>query len=401
MRGWFAVIALAAAGCGSGGTPDIIGLTDQVAIVGTELVVHVEGVDPDGDRLEYSVEADFKLDGAAASMSQTPDGQGVFRWTPMPADVGFHAFDFRVTDGESTQTVSIQIEVRATAAGIPVFREPRETGQVYDLGADPCVTVGVMIEDDDSSAVTITEVEPLIEGATLMTSGLTATWRWCPTSAQLAATNRYTLTLSADDGVNPPTIKPFVIVLGSGTVASTLIINEVDYDQISTDAAEYIEIYNASGTILSLAGLKVSLVNGATNVPYQTIDLGASGQLAIGQYLIIAGAGVTVPTSAKRVNPLWSSDQVQNGAPDGIAIIDDVTHTVIDALSYEGEVTAAMLPGFTQAVSLVEGSALAVTTADSNTATMALCRIPSGEDTNNAATDWTTCTTLSVGKKNL
>lgn len=400
MRGRFAAVVVLAA-CGGGGTPDIIGLTDQVAVVGVELVVEIEGVDPDGDRLSYSVEADLPLEGVA-SMSQTPDGNGVFRWTPLATDVGMHAFDFTASDGDNAETVSITIDVRATAGGIPVFRQPLGTGRVYDLGADPCVAVDIVIEDEDSAMVTLGEEEPLITGATLMQSaGLMGQWRWCPTTAQVNDTNRYTLTLSADDGSNPRTLKQYVIVLGGGTVASTLVINEVDYDNISTDTAEFIEIYNASGTILPLAGLKVSLVNGATGVPYQNIDLGTSGQLAIGQYLIIAGPNVTVPTSAKHVDPLWTSDKIQNGEPDGIAIIDDVTHTVVDALSYEGDVTNAMLPGFAAPTTLVEGSALPATTADSNTATLALCRLPSGEDTNNSATDWTTCTTLSVGKKNM
>ena len=393
-------IACALAGCSSGSAPDILGLTDTVAIVGQELILEIEGVDPDGDSLAYSVEADIKLDGAA-SVAQTPSGNGVFRWTPMAADAGSHVFDFNVSDGDHSTTVSIEIDVRESAAGIPVFEQPEGSGEVVDLAMDPCATFDILIADTDSTQVAITEEEPLIEGATLTTqSGLTAQWRWCPTAAQVAASNRYTLFLSANDGSNPKTVKEFVIVLGGATSGPTLIINEVDYDNISTDSAEFVELYNASGMILPLAGLKVVLVNGATNASYQTIDLGAAGQLAIGQYLIIAGSGVTVQNSAKKVNPLWTQDQVQNGAPDGIAIIDDVRHVIIDALSYEGDVTAAMLPGFTAPVSLVEGTPLAATVADSNTATISLCRIPSGKDSDQAAIDWRTCSALSVGKSN-
>lgn len=386
------------AACGGGGSPDIIGLTDQVAIVGQELVVMIEGVDPDGDNLAYTVEADVPLEGLA-SMATTPDGNGVFRWTPALSDAGLHVFDFNASDGSNTTTLSIQIDVRASAAGVPVFKTPMGSGEVVDLGADPCVTLAIAIEDDDPM-VTIAEVEPLIDGAMLtVMDGLTASWKWCPTTAQIAASNRYTLFLSADDGTNPKSQKEFVLVLG-GNTGPTLIINEIDYDNISTDTAEFVELYNASGAVLPLNGLKVVLVNGATNTVYQTIDLSSSGQLAIGQYLVIAGQSVIVQNSAKRIDPLWSQDQLQNGAPDGLAIIDDVTHTVIDALSYEGMITAATISGFNAPVSLVEGTALPATVTDSNTATMSLCRFPSGTDSNNAATDWTTCNTLTVARKN-
>jgi len=106
------------------------------------------------------------------------------------------------------------------------------------------------------------------------------------------------------------------------------------------------------------------------------------------------------PISAIKLDPLWTQDEIQNGAPDGIALVDDVSHVVIDALSYEGSITAATLPGFLMPVSLVEGTALDVAVADSNTVTRTLCRAPSQPDTNNAATDWTTCATRTIGTPN-
>jgi hypothetical protein len=95
-------------------------------------------------------------------------------------------------------------------------------------------------------------------------------------------------------------------------------------------------------------------------------------------------------------------DNVQNGAPDGIALVDTTgaTPTVIDALSYEGSITAAMLTGFPAPVSLVEGTALAATVADSNTTAASLCRAPNGQDTDDAATDWKLCTVPTPGAAN-
>lgn len=161
-----------------------------------------------------------------------------------------------------------------------------------------------------------------------------------------------------------------------------------------------IELFNASMQPVTLAGLKLVLVNGGSNTPYATIDLSASGSLATGQFLVIANAGVTANAQAKKLDPLWTQDELQNGAPDGIALIDDVAHTLIDAVSYEGAITAATLPGFAAPVSLVEGTALDATIADSNTVSGALCRHPSGQDTNNAAVDWRFCTIRTVGSAN-
>ena len=229
----------------------------------------------------------------------------------------------------------------------------------------------------------------MIDGAQLsVTGGLDATWQWCPTAAQIAAANRYTLTLSADDGENPKTIKDYVIVLGSGGTPH-VVLNEVDYDQLNTDSAEYLEIMNPSAATANLAGLRVVLVNGANNQQYDSIDLSPAGSLAAGDYLVIAGPNVSVPPSAKKLDPVWSTDQIQNGAPDGVAIVDPVTQTVIDALSYEGAITAATLADFTAPVSLVEGTP--TTAADTNTDGSSLCRLPDGHDTNDAATDWTLC----------
>jgi hypothetical protein len=398
VRLFACVVALAA--CAGGSAPEIHGLADQVATVGSELVVEIDGSDPDGGKLTYGVHADVSLQGRAM-ITQAPSGTGVFRWTPLAEDIGVHAFDFTASDGSNTTTVSISIEVRSAVGAAPIFRQPLGTGTAIDLAQQPCVMINILIEDQDSASVTIAEDAPLIAGTMLtIIDGTTATWEWCPTPAQAAAQNRYTLILSADDGENPKTIKNFVIVLNAATQGS-LVINEVDYDQVGTDTAEFIEIFNPSASPASLAGLQIVLVNGSTSATYDTIDLSPSGSLASGHYLVIAGPGVSVPGTATKLDPVWSQDQIQNGAPDGIVLIDSVTHTVLDAFSYEGSVTAVTILDFPGPVSLVEGTALDAALADSNTAARSMCRNPNGQDTNNAATDWTTCATLTPGSANV
>jgi hypothetical protein len=399
LRNFLVLTALA--GCGAGNAPDLRGLTDRVAAVGQELVIELDGTDADGDALEYGVRADISLDNHA-TMTKTPAGAGLFRWTPTASDVGVHTLDFTVSDGDNDTTVSISVDVRATSGGQPVFRQPLGSGRVVDLGATPCVMVDIVVEDSDSTDVTIAEAEPLIEGAMFnQIDGTTASWKWCPSPAQIAQTDRWTLSLSADDGENAKQLKNYVIVLGGRSMTGpALVINEVDYDNIGTDNAEYIELVNTSMQPATLAGLKLVLVNGGTGAAYSTIDLAGAGSLAAGQFLVVANAGVSANAQAKKLDPLWTQDEIQNGSPDGVALIDDVTHTLIDALAYEGAITAATLPGFPAPVSLVEGTALDAAIADSNTISGALCRMPSGQDTGDANTDWRFCTIRTVGSAN-
>lgn len=215
---------------------------------------------------------------------------------------------------------------------------------------------------------------------------------------QVSQTFTYTNT-----GANP--MSTLTATLGGSTAtamvtvntgADHLVINEVEYDQTGTDGTEYIEIYNPSGTAQSLTGLQVVLINGSGGLTYQTIDL--TGTLASNAYLVIAGAGVTVPTGVTKIDPGWTTNAIQNGAPDGIALINNTTHVLIDAISYEGSMTSVAISGFTANVSLVEMTATPA--ADLGTDASSLCRRPNGTDTDNASADWAVCTAGSPGAAN-
>jgi hypothetical protein len=187
--------------------------------------------------------------------------------------------------------------------------------------------------------------------------------------------------------------------------ASHLVINEVDYDQIGADNAEYIEIFNPTGAAISLTNVGLVLINGVNNQAYPSatsiIDLSPAGSIPAFGYLVIAGANIAVAAPALKLDPGWTSDAVQNGDKDGIALVDTAAGTLIDALSYEGGITAAEVPGIANPISLVEGStALSAGIADNNTAVGSLCRSPNGRDTDVANDDWVRCTTLSPGAAN-
>jgi hypothetical protein len=208
-----------AVACGPTQQPELDGLTDQIAQVGTELKIELDGTDKTGARLTYSYKAPDVTDIAGhAEITTTPAGTGVFRWTPLAADVGSHAFDFIASNGGASTTVTINITVKpAIGAGTaPIFRQPLGTGTTVDLSKTMCVDIDVVVEDQASANVKLAQEEPVIDGAKLTTiDGQSGKWHWCPTSAQQME-SRYTLTLSADDGTNPKTLKPYLIVLRNG-----------------------------------------------------------------------------------------------------------------------------------------------------------------------------------------
>ncbi len=165
---------------------------------------------------------------------------------------------------------------------------------------------------------------------------------------------------------------------------STLVINEIDYDQVGTDNGEFVEVFNAGSAPVDLADVAVVLVNGSDNREYQRVRL--SGTLAPGGYAVVANAGVMLPAGVARF--ALPDNTIQNGAPDGVALLRISTGRLIDALSYEGPITAGIFTGVTGTLSLVEGTVLPAATADSNTAPGSLARGPDGRDTDNAAMDW-------------
>ena len=160
--------------------------------------------------------------------------------------------------------------------------------------------------------------------------------------------------------------------------AGGLVVNEVDYDQVGTDGEGFVEIANRGGTDADLTGLALVLVDGGQSAEYDREAL--TGTLAPGGYLVVA------------VDP-------QNGAPDGIALVDTDGGALLDALSYEGPITGAVIGGATY--SLVEGTMLPADVADSNTVDGSLSRIPNGTDTNDAAADWRFTTTVTRGAANV
>jgi hypothetical protein len=157
-----------------------------------------------------------------------------------------------------------------------------------------------------------------------------------------------------------------------------LVVNEVDYDQVGTDGDGFVEIANVGDGAADLTGVALVFVDGADSTEYRREEL--TGTLEPGGYLVVA-------------------TDAQNGAPDGLALVDTAAPALLDALSYEGKIAEAVIDG--AMYDLVEGTALAESVADSNTVAGSLSRIPDGQDTDDASADWAFTTTLTPGAENI
>ena len=114
--------------------------------------------------------------------------------------------------------------------------------------------------------------------------------------------------------------------------AKTLVINEIDYDQPSTDTAEFIELKNVSGMPINLDLFSIVLVNGANQTTYNTIDL-PDVFLDPGEYYVICGDSANVSNCDLDVTP--DTNLIQNGAPDSVALMK--IGFLVDSVSYEGD----------------------------------------------------------------
>jgi DNA/RNA endonuclease G (NUC1) len=114
-----------------------------------------------------------------------------------------------------------------------------------------------------------------------------------------------------------------VALMFSVGAAAQVRINEIHYDNVGVDTGEAIEIEGPAGT--DITAYTLVLYNGNGGVVYNE-------EILIGTLPASCGSrGVFV------VN--YPTDGIQNGSPDGIALV-DLFGTVVDFVSYEGVVTA-------------------------------------------------------------
>lgn len=131
-------------------------------------------------------------------------------------------------------------------------------------------------------------------------------------------------------------------IVATATVSATLVltalpavgaaptapsISEIHYDNAGTDAGEFVEVHVPAGT--STSGWTVVLYNGSGGAVYDSDPLPA--------VTAPAGDGGAVAVVD------YGSNGIQNGAPDGLALV-DAAGVVVEFLSYEGVMTATAGP---------------------------------------------------------
>jgi VCBS repeat-containing protein len=110
---------------------------------------------------------------------------------------------------------------------------------------------------------------------------------------------------------------------GTGSLVEARI-NEIHYDNDGTDTGEFVEIrVNADADV---GGLQVQLINGNGGASYNSVDVSTLTMTSDGTYDYY----------------VWDlpSNGIQNGAPDGVALVNGTE--VVEFLSYEGEMTATI-----------------------------------------------------------
>lgn len=109
--------------------------------------------------------------------------------------------------------------------------------------------------------------------------------------------------------------------------AASVFINEIHYDNSGADVGEFVEIAGPAGT--DLTGWSIALYNGS------------SSQLNVYDTIALSG---TLTNSANGFGfAAFLRSGIQNGAPDGLALI-DASSNVVQFLSYEGVFTAGSGP---------------------------------------------------------
>ena len=214
--------ALTAAGAGPGcaqGVPsaDLASLSPQTVAVNETLRLPLIIHNPAGEHITVEFEGPSLPVLQRTTALLFNESGAEFRWTPLVSHLGTHEFVFIVKNaaGAEQDREPVVITVEPTDAATPIFLRPG-AGGTFDLARDPCVSFDIEVRDDDSLEVTIGARADLPEGAELMQDGPKhGVFRWCPGPDQIAATERWTIPLSADDHEHRPTEHDFVVVLRS------------------------------------------------------------------------------------------------------------------------------------------------------------------------------------------
>jgi hypothetical protein len=213
--------------------PVLAAITNQTIAVGMALVITNIASDSDGDQLAFSLGS-----GAAANAAINPTN-GVFTWTPTPAQTGSNAFSVIVTDNG--------IPLLSATRSFTVVVMPSNSPPVLAAISNQTIAVGMALimtnvaSDSDGDQLTFTlGVGAATNAGINPTNGVLT---WSPTQAQIGS-NAFSVVVT-DNGfpassatqsftvtVMPSNSPPVLVAISNQTIAigMTLIITNVASD---------------------------------------------------------------------------------------------------------------------------------------------------------------------------
>ncbi len=248
---------------------------------------------------------------AGATLYATNE-HGSFVW-PAPTPVGVYTMTFWAADADGLDSAAVVVDVQMWATNRPILQRIGARA----IALSNTLTFSVVGTDPDGDQITLT-ASNLPAGAVFSATGGNGTFSW----TNAAPVGAYTSGFWAVD--NDGAVSEVVTITVVAASAS-LWINELHYDNNSTDTNEGVEVAGVAGT--ALGGYTLFGYNGGDSKLYSSNAL--SG---------------TIPDEGCGYGAVWFAiSGLQNGAPDGVALVHNGAE-VVQFLSYEGVFTASNGP---------------------------------------------------------
>jgi len=289
----------------TGTEPPVLQTIGNKSVIESHLLTFdVTATDAEGDPITLTIS-----NAPAGSTFTSTNGNGTFTWAN-PTPVGVYTSRFYASDIHGVDSEIVRFYVMAPT-NLPVMA-PFGTAYVKAGGT---LTFPVTATDADGDAITLS-MSNAPAGASFNSSGASGTFTWTNATPVGVYTARF-YAVDNDGAVSQPAI---LRVLLNGSIW----INELHYDNTSTDTNEGVEVAGTAGTDLSLFSL----------IAYN----GADGL----QYMSNALAG-TIDDEGCGYGAVWvPMTGLQNG-PDGVALV-ELGSNLVQFVSYGATVIASNGP---------------------------------------------------------